>query len=337
MLRLISLDRRARRAAFARDLRAGLAAVPKEIPCRYFYDRQGSLLFEEICRVPEYYLCRAERSILLARAAEIADLLPEAVTVVELGSGSAAKTRLLIDSLLARRRRLRYLPVDICAAVIEETSRDLLASYPGLEITAVAAEYEEGLRRLREEVEEPKVVLWLGSNIGNLHRDEAAQFLRRVSEMLSAADRLLVGIDLRKDRGILERAYDDAAGITARFNLNLLARINRELGGNFDLEDFSHRAVYREEEGRVEMRLYCLRTQRVRIDRFRCEIPFEAGEYVHTENSYKYSLEEIGELSSSAGLRVERQWLDVDRRFSLNLLAPRYVPGMPGDQAPSFP
>jgi len=337
MLRLISLDRRARKAALARDVAAGLAAVPKELPCRYFYDRQGSILFDEICRLPEYYLCRAERSILVEHAPEIASLLPEEVTMVELGSGSAVKTRLLIEPLLARRGRLRYLPVDICSAVVEESSRQLLEHYPGLEITAVVAEYQEGLQRLRDEVEEPKVVLWLGSNIGNLHRQEAAAFLRGVRESLSPTDRLLIGIDLRKDRATLERAYDDAAGVTARFNLNLLARINRELGGHFDLQDFAHRANYLEAEGRVEMRLYCLRTHRVRIDRLQREIPFEAGEYIHTENSYKYSLEEIGELAAACGLRVERQWLDRDRCFTLNLLASAPSLGPPKDEVASLP
>jgi L-histidine N-alpha-methyltransferase len=319
-LSLVAADPEAQLEGFGREVRAGLSSRPKRLACRYFYDHQGALLFEEICNLPEYYLTRAEREILQQRAPEIASLFSEPVTLLELGSGSAIKTRLLIEALLRRHDALRYVPVDISHEMLEESSKALTEAYPKLEILAVAAEYQVGLQRLREERDRPRLILWLGSNVGNLDRSDAVRFLRSIGETMSLSDRLLVGIDLRKDRAVLEAAYDDAAGVTARFNLNLLARINRELGGRFDLSAFRHRAVYNQEVGRVEMYLDSLCEQRVRIDRLELDVPFAAGEAIHTENSYKYSLAEIDALAQSAGLRVERQWLDAAGRFSENLL-----------------
>jgi L-histidine N-alpha-methyltransferase len=308
-------------AAFARDVETGLTRSPKQLPCRYFYDRDGSLLFEEICRLPEYYLPQAEREILESRAAEIGALLPAGTCLVELGSGSAAKTRMLIEVLLRRQQALRYVPVDVSRTMLEESSLALLAAYPALRIVGVAAEYEEGLEKLTAVAFGPKLILWLGSNIGNLERSDAARFLRRVRGLMAPGDRLLVGIDLRKDRAVLTRAYDDSQGVTARFNRNVLARINRELGGRFDLDAFQHRAMYEEEIGRIEMYLVSAGAQRVRIERLGLTVPFAAGEAIHTENSYKYSLAEIDALAAAAGFRIERQWLDSGRRFSESLLA----------------
>ncbi len=308
--------------AFARDVAAGLTRSPKQLPCRYFYDREGSLLFEAICRLPEYYLPQAEREILESRAAEIAALLPAGTCLVELGSGSAAKTRILIEAFLRRQRELRYVPVDISRTMLEESSLALLAAHPALRIVGVAAEYAEGLEKLTAVASGPKLVLWLGSNIGNLDRSEAARFLRRVRGLMGRGDRLLVGIDIRKDRAVLERAYDDSQGVTARFNRNVLARINRELGGRFDLDAFEHRAVYNEELGRIEMYLVSARAQRVPIDRLGLTVPFAPGEAIHTESSYKYSLAEIDALAATAGFGIERRWLDSGRRFSESLLAP---------------
>lgn len=319
--RLIAMDASARLAAFARDVQAGLTSRPKRLSCCYFYDGEGSLLFEEICELPEYYLPRAEREILQAHAAELAAWFAGDITLVELGSGNAAKTRILIGAFLRRQETLCYVPVDICRTVLEESSRQLLKDYPHLEILAVAGEYHEGLRHLNTEAR-PKLVLWLGSNVGNFDRPEAAQFLRRVRATMSPRDRLLMGVDLRKDRAVLERAYDDARGVTAQFNLNLLARINRELDGHFDLTKFRHRAVYREDMGRIEMYLDSVCAQQVAIDRLGLKVPFAPGEAIHTENSYKYSFAEIEELAAGAGLSVEQRWLDNERRFSVNLLAP---------------
>jgi L-histidine N-alpha-methyltransferase len=314
-------------SAFARDVKAGLTSSPKRLPCRYFYDREGSLLFEAICRQPEYYLPRAERESLQAAAAEIAACCPPGSILIELGSGSATKTRILIQALLTRQESLRYIPIDISRAMLEESSQGLLRDFPALDVTAVACEYQEGLASLNGQADGPKLILWLGSNIGNLNRSEAAGFLGRIGALMSPADRLLVTIDLRKERAVLERAYDDSQGVTARFNLNLLARINRELGGRFDVEAFRHCACYNEEAGRIEMYLVSSRSQCVPIDDLEIEIPFTAGEAIHTEDSYKYSPLEIDAVAAAANLRHERQWLDAGCRLSLNLFGRRDASG----------
>jgi dimethylhistidine N-methyltransferase len=318
---------------FACDVAAGLARIPKQLSCRYFYDREGSHLFEQICDLPEYYLTRAEAEVLRQRAGEVSSRLAAGTTLVELGSGSAAKTRLLIEALLSRQESLRYVPVDISRSMLEETARILLETYPGLEITAIAGEYGDGLRQLRAMPEDPKLILWLGSNVGNFERPDAAAFLRATRETMRTRDRLLVGIDLRKDPGVLEPAYDDSRGVTARFNLNLLARINRELGGHFDLAAFRHRAVYDEEIGRIEMYLVSTRPQRVAIDGLGLQVPFAAGESIHTENSYKYSIAEIEALAEAAGLQTEARWFDAGDRFSLNLFVP--APDLPRAEVPA--
>jgi L-histidine Nalpha-methyltransferase len=321
-LTVIAASASTRVSAFARDVRKGLTDHPKHLSCCYFYDGEGSILFEEICALPEYYLTRAEREILEARAAELVSPFEAPPTLVELGSGSAAKTRLLIEAFLKRHKRLHYVPIDICRVMLEQSARQLLDDYPGLEVLAIAAEYREGLRHLQAAIAGPRLILWLGSNVGNLHRPEAINFLQEVRGAMTASDSLLVGIDLRKDRAILERAYNDAQGITADFDLNLLARINRELGGHFDLDAFGHRAVYDEGLGRIEMYLISKKDQRVCIDSFDLEVSLSAGEAIHTENSYKYSLPEIDSLAAAAGFRIASQWLDGQRRFSVNLLAP---------------
>jgi L-histidine Nalpha-methyltransferase len=313
------VDRQAQ--AFAEDVRAGLTASPKRLHCRYFYDRAGSLLFEEICELPEYYLTRAEREIFLSHADAIAARVPAGVTLVELGSGSAVKTRLVIEALRRRRHGFRYVPIDISGTILEESSRALLAEYPDLQIVAIAGEYEDGVARLGTATTPPRLVLWLGSNIGNFSRGEAAEFLARIRARLAPEDRLLCGIDLRKDPAVLERAYDDARGVTARFNLNLLVRINRELGGHFDPAAFRHRAVYDEEEGRVAMYLVSARRQRVTIDRLGLAVSFDEGEAMHTEDSFKYSPDEIGRVAQHAGFDIETRWVDSGGRFSLNLLS----------------
>lgn len=322
-LRLIEGGRGRDLAALAGDVESGLTSSPKRLPCRYFYDHEGSLLFEAICRLPEYYVPQAERESLLRGAAEIVSCCPPGAVLIELGSGSATKTRILIEAFLARQETLRYIPIDISRTALEESSQGLLRDYPALDVTAIACEYQEGLARLNGEADAPKLILWLGSNIGNLDRAEAGHFLGRVGGLMSPQDRLLVTIDLRKDRTVLHRAYDDSQGVTARFNLNLLARVNRELGGHFDLERFRHRAVYNEGPGRIEMYLVSTCSQKVRIDGLGIEVPFAEGEAIHTEDSYKYSLSEVDALAEAADLLIQRQWFDGNRHLSLNLLARR--------------
>jgi dimethylhistidine N-methyltransferase len=310
------------RDSFASAVAQGLSRRPRSLPCRFLYDEQGSALFEDICELPEYYLTRAEHQLLRDHADEIVSMLPERVTLAELGSGSSTKTRLLIEALLRRQPRLRYVPIDISRSILEESAESLLEDYGALEIHAIAGEYQAGLRHVRRETRVPKVIAWLGSNVGNFGRAAAARFLGTIREALVDDDRLIVGIDLRKDRAVLEAAYDDAAGVTARFNLNLLARINRELDADFDLSRFRHYADWREQEGRVELGLECRKAQRVTIKALGQGLRFEPGERIHTEDSYKYSFEEIQELAARAGLSLVRHWLDASGGYSLHLMAP---------------
>lgn len=308
------------RERLARDVRRGLTADPKRLPCCYFYDDEGSRLFEAICRLPEYYLPAAEREILTAHAGEVASRFRERPVLVELGSGDAAKTRILIDALLRRHPTLEYAPIDISRSALVESAPPLLQAYPSLEIHAVAGDYMEGLRRPAGSPRGPKLIVWLGSSIGNLDRPDAAAFLGSIRGTMAPDDRLLVGIDLRKDRAVLEPAYNDAQGVTARFNLNLLARINRELDGAFDLAAFRHRAVYNDTAGRIEMYLVSAREQAVPIGGLGLTVPFAEGEAVLTEYSYKYSAAEIASLAAAAELRIELQWRDEGGRFCVNLL-----------------
>jgi dimethylhistidine N-methyltransferase len=319
---LIGLPAEERLAVFARDVAAGLNSVPKSLPCCYFYDRLGSRLFEAICELPEYYLTRAENEILGAHAEEIAALFLQPTDLVELGSGSAAKTRLLIEAFLRRGTLQRYVPLDICRSMLEETSIELLRDYPALRVLAIAGEYREALQHLGTTAASRKLVLWLGSNIGNLEREEAGRFLGEIRDTLAPGDGVLIGIDVRKDSALLEAAYDDACGVTAAFNRNILARINQELGGQFDLRTFAHRARYDAEAGRIEMYLVSDRNQEVAIDHLRLAVSFAAGEAMHTENCYKYSLAEIEALAAAARMRCRQTWFDGERRFSLSVFVP---------------
>ncbi len=307
--------------SFAAAVEAGLCARPKTLPCRFLYDERGSALFEEICKLPEYYLTRAEHQVLTDHADEIAAAFSTPVALVELGSGSSTKTRVLIEALLRRQPRLRYVPVDISRSMLEETAEALLEDYGALEVHAIAGEYQEGLRHVRSETR-PKVIAWLGSNVGNFERRSAARFLRGIRDVLSETDRVLIGIDLRKDRERLERAYDDPGGVTARFNLNLLARINRDLDGSFDLDRFTHRAEWREQEGRVKLGLESLEAQAVTIKAIDRVVRFERGELIHTEDSFKYGFAEIDDLADASGLALSQRWLDTAGDYSLNLFRP---------------
>jgi len=319
---LLELDSERHLASFAEEARAGLSATPKTLPCRFFYDDIGSDLFEQICELPEYYLTRAESEILQRRAGEIAEAFSEPIAMVELGSGSSTKTRLLIDALLEHHGSLSYVPVDISSNILEASSLELLQEFERLEIRAIAGEYQDGLRRLRSYSERPKLVIWLGSTIGNLDRRSAVQFVEGLRAGLGADDRVLLGIDLRKDRNTLEDAYNDAAGLTSQFNVNLLERINRELGGEFDPSLFEFVARYDPVSGSVDSYLVSRIEQAVAIDAIGLEVHFDANETIHTESSVKYSFAEIDELAERTGLRVTDRWLDAQRRFSVNLFAP---------------
>ena len=315
-----SLAKRDPLAGLAEDVRKGLTASPKRFLPKYFYDELGSQLFEAICLLPEYYLTRAENEILEHYADEIAAAVEGPKTLVEMGSGSASKTRLIIEALLRSQAELLFMPVDISATALESSSRILLQSYPRLRIEAFAADYFVGLAELGKNPRRRTLALFLGSNISNFDPDEAHRFLRAMRSMLHEGDALLLGADLKKDRAVLEAAYNDALGVTSAFNLNVLARINRELGGTFDLHAFRHRAFYNADAGRIEIYIESRFNQTVRIEKLDLEARFEAGELIHTENSYKYDMAGIDRLASDTGFICSRRWFDSQERFSSNLL-----------------
>src|SRR5687767_5853811 len=317
---LHNLVKRDPRAGLAEDVRRGLSTKPKRFLPKYFYDQLGSQLFDAICLLPEYYLTRAENEILVTYSDEIAASVPGDTTLLEMGSGSASKTRLIIEALLRKQDELLFIPVDISATALDSSSRILLQSYPQLKIEAYAADYFAGLAELSKKPRARTLALFLGSNISNFDRDEALRFLRAMRSVLNQGDALLLGADLRKDPATLEAAYNDALGVTSAFNLNVLARINRELGGTFDLHAFRHRAFYNEEVGRIEIYIESLIKQTVRIEKLDLQVLFEAGELIHTENSYKYDLDGIARLAEETGFTRSRSWFDSKERFSSNLL-----------------
>jgi L-histidine N-alpha-methyltransferase len=313
---------RADAPTFAEDVRRGLTASPKFLYPKYFYDELGSRLFEAITSLPEYYPTRAEAEILRDHAGEIAAALGGPVWLLELGSGDGQKTRLLIEALLAGQGRLEYVPVDISESAVEASSRSLLFSYPDLRITAYVGEYHRALRAIRQERALPgrTLVIFLGSTLGNLDPEERSTLLRDVRALLDPGEGFLLGVDLKKSEDVLIPAYNDALGVTAAFNLNLLVRINRELGGGFDLGNFRHRAIYNPGEGRVEMHLESRRPQTVPIRALEIEVPFASWETIHTENSYKFDLPQIAALAAATGFAVRQTWTDSAGRFASSLL-----------------
>ncbi|MFT7667611.1 MAG: L-histidine N-alpha-methyltransferase [Planctomycetota bacterium] len=307
------------RTDFEDDVRAGLTREVKELGCRHLYDERGSQLFDEICVQPEYYPTRVEAKILEQIAPKLARRFGKRPRLIELGAGSSTKTRFLIDALIREHSKLIFEPIDISPTAIEEGCAELLASFPDLEVRAIAAEYVTGLKLLAQAGdarEDPWLISWLGSSIGNFHRVDAASFLSELRKQLSPGDGLLVGIDMRKEKAVLEAAYDDAAGVTGLFMGNLLVRINAELGGEFDPEGFGYRAHYNEELGRVEMSLSSKHACKVAIRDLDLVVDFEVGEAIHMENSYKYSPLEIESLATMSGLRVAELWSDEQGRFS---------------------
>lgn len=321
-LTLRSLDTGRALPGFAEDVRRGLTSDPKFLYPKYFYDELGSRLFEAITALPEYYLTRAEAEILTAHAGEIAAAVGGPVRLLELGSGDGQKTRLLIEALLARQGKLEYLPVDISASAVEASSRALLLSYPSLRISAWVGEYQPALQALRDEAGTGRTLaLFLGSTLGNLEPADRLALFRNLREVLRPGDAFLLGVDLRKSEDVLLPAYDDPLGVTAAFNLNLLVRINRELGGGFDLAAFRHRAVYNRRAGRIEMHLESRRTQTVPVRALGIDVPFVQGETIHTESSYKFTLEQIAELAAGAGFELAKTWTDAGGRFASSLLA----------------
>ena len=303
------------RLDFARAVLTGLSQPRKAVPCRFFYDARGSELFERITHLPEYYLTRAETAILRAHASEIASRVPAGAAMIEFGSGSSLKTELLLDRLPLLAA---YVPIDISPSALAVAEARLARRRPELRIVSLLGDFTEIISLPSELEDVAKVGFFPGSTIGNFAPDEARVLLGKMGEALGREGRLVIGVDLDKDRDILLKAYDDAAGITAAFNLNLLARANRELNARFDLSSFVHRAVYDEEAGRIEMHLESRIGQKVSV--LGRVFEFAAGERIHTENSHKYTVAGFQSLAAAAGWRPAQVWTDPDSLFSVHAL-----------------
>ncbi len=313
--------KRGRGTTFADDVRRGLRALPKRLPPKSFYDDLGSSLFEAITYLPEYYLTNAEREVLAKYAGDIIDTFGAPLELLELGSGSATKTRFLIEAALERQRTLRYLPVDISPAVLRASSQTLIDMYPNLSIEAFAGDYFDLLDTPDLRMQARTMALFLGSNIGNFEPEEASALLQALRRTLKPGDALLLGTDLKKSVERLELAYDDPAGVTAAFNKNVLGRINRELGGTFDLRAFEHDAHYDPNRGAVDMFLIATAAQSVRIRDLDMQVGFAEFESIHTESSYKYDPENISRIAESAGYHLKRCWFDSGFDYALSLLS----------------
>lgn len=303
-------------AALRRDVRDGLTGTPKSLPPKWFYDSVGSDLFDQITRLPEYYPTRAEAQILTARAGEIA-AASEADTLVELGSGTSEKTRRLLDAMRERGALRRFIPFDVDATVLEAAGAAISDEYPGIEIAAVCGDFEEHLGKIPASGR--RLVAFLGSTIGNLTAGPRAEFLSSVAAMMQPGDTLLLGTDLVKDTERLVRAYDDSAGVTARFNLNVLAVVNRELGADFDATAFTHVARWNPDEERIEMWLRSDRAQRVHIPALELSVDFADGEEMLTEVSCKFRQAGVDAELRAAGLTRTQWWTDEAGDFGLSL------------------
>jgi dimethylhistidine N-methyltransferase len=302
-------------SAFARDVIAGLTARPKRLPPKYFYDQAGAQLFEEITALPEYYLTRCELALLRDRAPEIARFFPPGSALIEFGSGSSKKVRLL---LAAAPAIAAYVPVDISSEMLIQEAEELRRDYPRLSVLPVEADFTQPFALPAAVATMSHTGFFPGSTIGNFEPHEACAFLRHAGRMLGRGASLIIGVDLVKDTRILNAAYDDEAGVTAKFNLNLLTRINRELGANFDIASFSHHAFYNAERQRVEMHLASKTRQKVRVAGRTME--FRAGETIHTENSYKYTLDSFVAVARGSGWRPVAAWTDAGANFSIHAL-----------------
>jgi L-histidine Nalpha-methyltransferase len=305
-------------------VREGMAAQPKRLPAWLFYDEAGSRLFDRITELPEYYLTRTERGILTAHAA---DMIAQAahsdngtrLRIAELGAGSADKTRLLLKAAAERQGTLLYEPMDVSASALQAARERIESEIPGVHVLPRVMDYTKGLDLYPAAHGERRMLLYIGSSIGNFEPAEAARLLEVVRAGLHRGDSLLLGVDLRKDEETLLAAYDDTAGVTADFNLNMLARLNRELGADFDLDCFAHRAAWNPDRSRIEIHLESLIAQRVRIAALDLDVSFAEGERIHTENSYKYAPGQAEALLAAAGFAAESTWTDERGWFAVCL------------------
>ncbi len=304
---------------FADEISSSMNRDSKFISPKFFYDKKGSDLFEKICTAPEYYPTRTEISILEKLQHELPSFLDGDFRLVELGSGSSVKTRLLLDAL-SPQNNMEYFPIDI-SEILAESSEQLLRDYENLSITGIIDTYEGGLEFLKTYDEQKNLIIFLGSSYGNFSPLDGYKFLEKVHSTMKPGDLFLIGLDLIKEKKILESAYNDSQKITAKFNLNVLSRINDELDADFNLNNFSHHAIYNEKDQRIEMYLKSLREQSVVISKSNLQLVLNKDELIHTEHSHKYRLSEIHDLLDDVGFELKHTWLDEKKHFSLSLVS----------------
>ncbi len=305
---------------FAEEISSSLNRDSKFINPKFFYDKKGSDLFEKICSLPEYYPTRTEISILKTLQTELPSYIDENFRLVELGSGTSVKTKLILDILTQLQDTTEYFPIDI-SEILTESSEQLLKNYDSLYITGIIDTYEGGLEFLKNFDDKKNLIIFLGSSFGNFSQNDGYEFLQKINSTMKPGDLFLIGLDLIKDTQILESAYDDSQGVTAKFNLNILSRINDELDADFNLKNFSHYAIYNEDKQRIEMYLKSLVNQSVIISKCNLLLNLEKDELIHTEHSHKYKLSQIHELLDRTGFEIKHTWLDDNKHFSLTLVS----------------
>ncbi len=300
------------------DVVKGLTQIPKTLPPRYFYDDRGSDLFERICELPEYYVTRTETAILQECAGEIAEITREC-ELVELGSGSSTKTRILLNAYQNQGLPLRYLPIDVSAGMLENSAKQLLLDYPTLEISALAGTYELALQQLPAKQLPSRMIAFIGSTLGNLNPQECKMFFSQITQALHSDEYFLLGVDLQKPKHILEAAYNDSQGVTAAFNLNMLEHINWLYNGNFDISQFEHFAFYNETENQIEMHLRSLKSHNVQLQALNLSVDFARDETIMTEISRKFDIETIKQQLRAHDLVTQKVWTDKNNWFGLLL------------------
>ncbi len=306
--------------SFAEEISFSLSQDSKFINPKFFYDSTGSSLFETICSLPEYYPTRTEIEILKSLESDLIPFLDKETKLVELGSGASVKTKLIIDIFTKLQSKTDYFPIDI-SEILAESSEQLLKDYETLHITGIIDTYEGGLEFLKNYDEKKNLIIFLGSSFGNFTPDDGKLFLKNIFSTMKSGDLFLIGLDLVKDKNILESAYDDSADVTAQFNLNVLSRINNELDGDFDLNNFSHYSIYNENEQRIEMNLKSLMPQSVIVSKSNLHLQLVKNELIHTEYSHKYTVNQIKQILNDAGFEIKKMWLDEKKYFSLTLVS----------------
>ena len=306
--------------SFAEEISSSLSEDDKYINPKFFYDQQGSKLFEQICKLPEYYPTRTEIKILKILKKELVDFVDNSFKIVELGSGSSTKTRLILDVFNKLGDRIDYFPIDV-SEILTESSEVLLNDYSNLHITGIVDTYEEGLDFIEKYDNKKNLILFLGSSFGNFTPTEGKTFLNKINSVMKTNDLFLIGLDLVKDKMILEDAYNDKKDITAKFNLNVLSRINDELDADFDLENFEHYAVYNSDKQRIEMYLKSLTNQHITIAKSGLSLSLKKNELIHTEYSHKYTIPQIKELMQKTHFKIKQIWTDDQKYYAMVLVS----------------